>query len=86
VANKAPPTKASFELPIEKRTLASYLGMAPAHLSHAFAQLGEHGVEIEVSGQRVTNKRVCSGSRGASPSTTLAFAALCRPGWWLSSL
>ena len=41
-----------IELGLEKRTLASYLGMAPEHLSRALAQLGEHGVVVK--GQRVT--------------------------------
>lgn len=45
-------TSTSFALPLEKRTLASYLGMAPEHLSRALAQLNEHGVAI--SGQTVT--------------------------------
>ena len=44
--------KAAFELPIEKRTLASYLGMAPEHLSRAFQLLTDHG--IVVRGQTVT--------------------------------
>ena len=44
----------SFKLPIEKRTLASYLGVAPEHLSRALAQLAEHGVII--SGQTITIK------------------------------
>ena len=43
-----------IQLPIEKRTLASYLGMAPEHLSRALAQLAEHGVEV--SGQRIVIK------------------------------
>jgi CRP/FNR family transcriptional regulator, transcriptional activator FtrB len=44
--------KGAVELPIEKRTLASYLGMAPENLSRALVQLTEHGVEV--SGNRVT--------------------------------
>lgn len=44
--------QAKFVLPLEKRTLASYLGMAPEHLSRALAQLAEHGVSV--SGQTVT--------------------------------
>ena len=42
----------TLELPIEKRTLASYLGMAPEHLSRSFQQLTEHGVVMR--GQSVT--------------------------------
>jgi CRP/FNR family transcriptional regulator, transcriptional activator FtrB len=44
-------TQAKFVLSLEKRTLASYLGMAPEHLSRALAQLTEHGVSV--SGQTV---------------------------------
>ena len=44
--------KAAFELPLEKRTLASLLGMTPEHLSRALAQLALHGVAV--SGQTIT--------------------------------
>jgi CRP/FNR family transcriptional regulator, transcriptional activator FtrB len=44
--------KSTMELPIEKRTLASYLGMAPENLSRALVQLADHGVEV--SGNRIT--------------------------------
>ena len=44
--------KTVVDLPIEKRTLASYLGMAPENLSRAFVNLAEHGVEV--SGNRVS--------------------------------
>ena len=44
--------KGPMELPVEKRTLASYLGMAPENLSRALVQLADHGVEV--SGQRIT--------------------------------
>ena len=43
-----------IQLPMEKRTLASYLGMAPEHLSRALSQLAEHGVEV--SGQHILIK------------------------------
>jgi CRP/FNR family transcriptional activator FtrB len=36
-----------FELPIEKRRLASYLGMTPENLSRAFATLAQYGVRVE---------------------------------------
>lgn len=36
----------SFELRLEKRRLASWLGMQPENLSRTFAQLRDHGVEV----------------------------------------
>lgn len=42
---------AEFELGLEKRRLASFLGMQPENLSRAFNALREHGVEV--SGARV---------------------------------
>ncbi len=48
--------KGQFELPIEKRTLASYLGMAPENLSRALVQLGEHGVEVKASKITIIDK------------------------------
>lgn len=44
--------KASFELTIEKRRLASLLGMTPENLSRAFKGLGEHG--LKVNGNQIT--------------------------------
>ncbi len=41
----------AFDLPIEKRRLASYLGMTPENLSRAFNNLKPHGVAV--SGQRI---------------------------------
>lgn len=38
---------ARFELPIEKRRLASYLGMTPENLSRGFATLAQYGVEVD---------------------------------------
>lgn len=35
------------ELPIEKRLLASRLGMTPENLSRAFATLSEHGIKVD---------------------------------------
>jgi CRP/FNR family transcriptional regulator, transcriptional activator FtrB len=42
---------ASFLLPVEKRILASYLGMTPENLSRAFKSLQADGVKVD--GQRV---------------------------------
>ncbi len=41
--------KGSFELVVEKRKLASFLGMTPENLSRAFAALKNHGVEVSGS-------------------------------------
>lgn len=41
----------SFRLPVEKRLLASYLGMTPENLSRTLRALEEHGVKID--GMRV---------------------------------
>jgi len=38
-----------FDIPIEKRTLASLLGMTPENLSRAFGVLAAHGVNIDGS-------------------------------------
>jgi len=42
---------AGFTLPVEKRLIASYMGMTPENLSRAFKSLAEDGCKI--SGQRV---------------------------------
>ncbi len=39
----------SFQLPVEKRKLASFLSMTPENLSRAFAALRSHGVEVSGS-------------------------------------
>lgn len=46
---------ARVELPFEKRTLASLLGMTPENLSRAFGTLKPHGVEVD--GRTVTLNR-----------------------------
>jgi len=40
-----------YQLPVEKRRLASYLGMTPENLSRAFNNLKPHGVAV--NGQRI---------------------------------
>jgi CRP/FNR family transcriptional regulator, transcriptional activator FtrB len=37
----------TFEIPFDKRTLASRLGMTPENLSRNFATLSRHGVEVQ---------------------------------------
>jgi len=41
-----------YQLPVEKRRLASYLGMTPENLSRAFNNLKPHGVAVD--GQTIT--------------------------------
>jgi CRP/FNR family transcriptional activator FtrB len=43
--------RASFVLPVEKRQLASYLGMTPENLSRAIRTLSENGMKVD--GQRI---------------------------------
>jgi CRP/FNR family transcriptional activator FtrB len=43
-----------FPLPVEKRVIASLLGMSPENLSRAFATLGPYGVIVEGSEIRLT--------------------------------
>ncbi len=44
-----------FELNMEKRRLASYLGMTPENLSRAIKALRPYGVEVEATAVRITN-------------------------------
>jgi CRP/FNR family transcriptional regulator, transcriptional activator FtrB len=46
----------TFALPVEKRTLATYLGMAPENLSRALVQLSDHGVVVEGSTVTIKDK------------------------------
>ena len=55
-----------FDLPIEKRRLASYLGMTPENLSRAIKSLQQYGVQIE--GQHVMIKNDTDLRRLAKPS------------------
>lgn len=45
----------TFDIPVEKRTLAARLGMTPENLSRAFATLAEHGVRTKGAGVVVTD-------------------------------
>lgn len=46
----------TFHLPIEKRHLASYLGMTPENLSRAFKTLEDHGVRVEGARVVITDR------------------------------
>jgi CRP/FNR family transcriptional regulator, transcriptional activator FtrB len=46
-----------FELPMEKRLIASLLGMTPENLSRAFAALRFHGVEVSGATVRIVSPR-----------------------------
>lgn len=47
---------AEFDLPIEKRRLASFLGMTPENLSRAFKALQPYGVEVDGNRIRVNDQ------------------------------
>jgi len=55
-----------FDLPIEKRRLASYLGMTPENLSRAFNTLAAYHVRVD--GARVTLDDVAALERLAKPT------------------
>ncbi len=46
----------AFEIPFDKRTLASRLGMTPENLSRNFATLNNHGVEVQGRLIRLTDR------------------------------
>jgi CRP/FNR family transcriptional regulator, transcriptional activator FtrB len=50
-------TGGEFELPMEKRLIASLLGMSPENLSRAFSALRSHGVEISGATVRIVSPR-----------------------------
>ncbi len=45
-----------FDIPFDKRTLASRLGMTPENLSRNFATLTRHGVEVQGRTIRIKNE------------------------------
>jgi CRP/FNR family transcriptional regulator, transcriptional activator FtrB len=45
-----------FDIPIEKRTLASLLGMTPENLSRAFSALATHGVNVDGSVVQIVDR------------------------------
>lgn len=44
-----------FKLPMDKRVLASLLGMRPENLSRSFAELAEHGLEVRGSSVEIAD-------------------------------
>lgn len=57
----------SFRLPVEKRALASLLGMRPENLSRAFAELSELGVKVEGANVRIENRTALAGFARPDP-------------------
>ena len=55
----------SFKLPIEKRALASLLGMRPEHLSRSFGELADLGVTVD--GAKVTIRDMAALTKFAGP-------------------
>ena len=47
----------SFELPFEKKSLASFLGMTPENLSRAFGALHSDGIEVDGKTIRILDKK-----------------------------
>ncbi len=47
--------KGTFTIPMEKRSLASQLGMRPENLSRNFAELSRHGVKVDGRRVRIDN-------------------------------
>lgn len=45
-----------FQLPVEKRLLASYLGMTPENLSRALKSLEDHGLKLDGSHVAITDR------------------------------
>jgi CRP/FNR family transcriptional activator FtrB len=48
--------KGTVQLKAEKRLLASLLGMTPENLSRAFGMLGQHGLQVDGTQVRVTDR------------------------------
>ena len=55
----------SFKLPIEKRALASLLGMRPENLSRSFGELADLGVTVD--GAKVTIRDMAALTKFARP-------------------
>lgn len=56
-----------FELPYDKRTLASHLGMTPENLSRAFNTLKPYGVEVDGSRISLTDRKGLTGLARPDP-------------------
>ena len=57
----------TLELPIDKRTLASLLGMTPENLSRAFNTLRPYGVEVDGAAIRLTDVKALEGLAKPNP-------------------
>jgi len=57
----------SFDIPFDKRTLASRLGMTPENLSRNFATLTRHGVEVRGRTIRVVDEQALMGLARPDP-------------------
>jgi CRP/FNR family transcriptional regulator, transcriptional activator FtrB len=58
-----------FDLPFDKRTLASYLGMTPENLARGFATLADCGIAVE--GRRITFNDVSEIERIGKPNALI---------------
>lgn len=59
----------SFQLPVEKRRLASYLGMTPENLSRAFNNLKPYGLAVDGQNIEITDLKALTGF--AKPDTLI---------------
>ena len=69
VRHKESGGKNSFELPFDKQTLASHLGLAPAVLSRSFAALAAY--HVDVSGSTIRINDLSALKKLAHPSSTI---------------
>ena len=69
VRHKESGGKNSFELPFDKQTLASHLGLAPAVLSRSFAALAAY--HVDVSGSTIRINDLSALQKLAHPSSTI---------------
>ncbi len=56
-----------FDLPMEKKRLASYLGMTPENLSRAIKSLADFGVDVNGAQVRINNRKALEGLAKPNP-------------------